>query len=61
MPMPSKVGNRYVVVMIEHFIKRVELVLISNKTLERTTAALKRVLTMFGASAEVLTDWKAMS
>jgi transposase InsO family protein len=51
-----KDDNRYVVVMIEHFTKWVELVPIPKKTPEHTTAALKRVLTMFGAPAEVLTD-----
>jgi hypothetical protein len=56
MPVPSKDGNRYVVVMIEHFTKWVELVPIPEKTPEHTAAALKRVLTMFGAPAEVLTD-----
>jgi hypothetical protein len=56
MPVPSKDGNQYVAVMIEHFTKWVELVPIPEKTPEYTAAALKRVLTMFGASAEVLTD-----
>jgi transposase InsO family protein len=56
MPVPSKDGNRYVVVMIEHFTKWVKLVPIPEKTPEHTAAALKRVLTMFGAPAEVLTD-----
>ncbi|GAQ93509.1 hypothetical protein KFL_015960010, partial [Klebsormidium nitens] len=56
MPVPSQDGNRYVVVMIEHFTKWVELVPIPEKTPEHTAAALKRVLTMFGAPAEVLTD-----
>jgi hypothetical protein len=56
MPVPSKGGNRYVVVMIQHFTKWVELVPIPEKTPEHTAVALKRVLTMFGAPAEVLTD-----
>jgi hypothetical protein len=56
MLVPSKNGNRYVVVMIEHFTKWVEFVPIPEKTPEHTAAALKRVLTMFGAPAEVLTD-----
>jgi hypothetical protein len=56
MTVPSKDGNQYVVVMIEHFIKWVELVPIPKKTSEHTAAALKRVLRMFGAPAEVLTD-----
>jgi DNA polymerase III alpha subunit len=56
MPVTSKDGNNYVVVMIEHFTKWVELVLIPEKFSKYTAEALKRVLTMFGAPAEVLTD-----
>lgn len=56
MPVISTDGNRYVVVMIEHFSKWVELVPIPEKTAANTAEALKRVLTMFGAPAEVLTD-----
>jgi hypothetical protein len=56
MPVPLKDGNRYVVVMIEHFTKWFELVPVPKKTPEHTAAALKRVLTMFGAPAKVLTE-----
>jgi hypothetical protein len=49
----SEDGNKYVVVMIEHFTKWVELV---EKLSFYTAAALKGVLTRFGAPAEVLTD-----
>jgi hypothetical protein len=56
MPHPSKDGNKYVVIMIEHFTKWVELVPIPEKSSFYTAAALKGVLTRFGAPAEVLTD-----
>jgi hypothetical protein len=56
MPHTSEDGNKYVVVMIEHFTKWVELVPIPEKSSFYTAAALKGVLTRFGASAEVLTD-----
>jgi hypothetical protein len=56
MPVTSKDGNNYVVVMIEHFTKWRELVPIPEKSSKYTAEALKRVLTMFGAPAEVLTD-----
>jgi hypothetical protein len=49
MPHTSKDGNKYVVVMIEHFIKWVELVPIPEKSSFYTAAALKGVLTRFGA------------
>jgi hypothetical protein len=52
----SKNGNKSVVVMIEHFIKWVELVPIPEKSSFYTAAALKGVLTQFGAPAEILTD-----
>jgi hypothetical protein len=52
----SEDGNKYVVVMIEHFTKWVELVLIPEKSSFYTAAASKGVLTRFGAPAEVLTD-----
>jgi hypothetical protein len=56
MPHTSKDGNKYVVVMIEHFTKWVELVPIPEKSSFYIAAALKGVLTRFGAPAEVLTD-----
>jgi hypothetical protein len=56
MPHTSEDGNKYVVVMIEHFTKSVELVPIPEKSSLYTAAALKGVLTRFGAPAEVLTD-----
>ena len=57
-PFPlSRTGQRYVLVMIEHFSKWVELVTMPRKESKFTAAAfLHRVLTMFGAPAEVLTD-----
>jgi hypothetical protein len=58
MPHTSKDGNRYVVVMIEHFPKWVELVSIPEKSSFYTAAALKGVLKRFGAPAKVLTDWQ---
>jgi hypothetical protein len=56
MPHTSEDENKYVVVMIEHFTKWVELVSIPEKLSFYTAAALKGVLTRFGAPAEVLTD-----
>jgi hypothetical protein len=56
MPHTSEDGNKYVVVMIEHFTKWVELVPIPEKSSFYTAAAWKGVLTRFGAPAEVLTD-----
>jgi hypothetical protein len=56
MPHTSEDGNKYVMVMIEHFTKWVELVPITEKSSFYTAAALKGVLTRFGAPAEVLTD-----
>jgi hypothetical protein len=56
MPHTSEDGNKYVVVMIEHFTKWVELVPIPEKSFFYTATALKGVLTRFGAPAKVLTD-----
>jgi hypothetical protein len=56
MPHTSKDGNKYAVVMIEHFTKWVELVPIREKSSFYIAAALKGVLTRFGAPAEVLSD-----
>jgi hypothetical protein len=56
MPHTSEDGNKYVVVIIEHFTKWVELVPIPEKWSSYTKAALKGVLTKFRAPAEVLTD-----
>jgi hypothetical protein len=56
MPLKSASGNKYVVVMIEHFSKWIELVTIPEKTSHHTAAALRGVLCMYGAPAEVLTD-----
>jgi hypothetical protein len=56
MPHTSEDDNKYVVVMIEHFTIWVELVPIPEKSSFYTAAALKGVLTQFGAPAEILTD-----
>jgi hypothetical protein len=56
MPFRSVSGNKYVVVMIEHFSKWIELVPIPYKTSHHTAAALRGVLCRYGAPAEVLTD-----
>jgi hypothetical protein len=56
MPFKSVSGNKYVVVMIEHFSKWIELVPIPEKTSHHTAAALRGVLCRYGAPAEVLTD-----
>jgi hypothetical protein len=56
MPFKSAAGNKYVVVMIEHFSKWVELIPIPEKELHHTAAALRGVLCRFGAPAKVLTD-----
>jgi hypothetical protein len=56
MPVESDRGNRYVMVMIEHFSKWIELVPLPAREHEYTAAALLDVLTRFGAPAEVVTD-----
>jgi hypothetical protein len=56
MPHTSEDGNKYVVVIIEHFTKWVELVPIPEKSSFYTAAAFKGVLTRFGAPVEVLPD-----
>jgi hypothetical protein len=56
MPHTSEDENKYVVVMIEHFTKWIELVPIPKKSSFNNAPALKGVLTQFGAPAEVLTD-----
>jgi transposase InsO family protein len=54
---PSKGGNRYVMVMVEHFSKFVELAALPAKEARHTADAFKgRVLGRYGAMAEVLTD-----
>jgi hypothetical protein len=55
-PTISRHGSKYIVVMVEHFTKWVELRAIPEKTSEYTAAALRDVLCRFGAPAEVLTD-----
>ena len=53
----TKRGNKYVLVMIEHFTKWVELVPLPNKSADLTaTTFLESVLSRFGAPAEVVTD-----
>jgi transposase-like protein len=56
MPIESDRGNCYVMVMIEHFSKWIELILLPAKEHEYTAAALRNVLTRFGTPAEVVTD-----
>jgi hypothetical protein len=56
MPFKSVSGYRYVVVMIEHFSKWIELVPIPEKTSHHTAAALRGVLCRYGAPAKVFTD-----
>ena len=54
---PTPPGAKYVLVMVEHFSKWIELVALSQNSLELATAAfLDRVLARFGAPIEVLTD-----
>jgi hypothetical protein len=49
--------NKYVLVMIEHFSKWIELVALPDKFSEGAAYSfLDRVLSRFGALAEVLTD-----
>ncbi len=57
-PLPLTVQhNRYVLVMVEHFSKWIELVPSLDKSSEGIAYAfLDRVLSHFGALAEVLTD-----
>ena len=53
-------GNWYVLVMIEHFTKWVELVALPNKTAALTTrAVLEGMLARFGAPAKILTNQRA--
>jgi hypothetical protein len=56
MPHTSEDGNKYAVVMIEHFTKWVGLVPIPEKLSFYTATTLKGVLTRFGAPAKVLTN-----
>ena len=50
-------GAKYVLAMVEHFSKWIELVALTQKFVElAATSFLNRVLARFGASAEVLTD-----
>jgi hypothetical protein len=56
MPFQSASENRYVVVMIEHFSKWIELVPILEKISHHTAAALRGVLCRYGAPTKVLTD-----
>ena len=50
-------GTKYVLVMLEHFSKWLELVVLSQKYAKLVTAAFwNRVLARFGTLAEVLTD-----
>jgi hypothetical protein len=57
-PLPLTIRhNRYVLVMVEHFSKWIELVLSLDKSSEGVAYAfLDRVLSHFGAPAEVLTN-----
>jgi hypothetical protein len=57
-PLPLTIHhNRYVLVMVEHFSKWIELVPSPDKSNEGVAYAfLDRVLSHFGAPADVLTD-----
>jgi hypothetical protein len=56
LPQTSR-GNVYIMIMIEHFSKWVELVVLLNKSSHNTNQAfLQHVLSRFGAYAECLTD-----
>ena len=55
--LPTPRGAKYVLVMVEHFSKWIELVALPQNSSESAVVAfLDRVLARFGASAEVLTD-----
>ena len=55
--LPTSRGAKYVLVMVEHFSKWIELVALPQNSSELAAAAfLDRVLARFGAPAEVLTD-----
>jgi hypothetical protein len=56
MRIESDRGNRYVMVMIEHFSKWIEMVPLPGKEPQCTAVALRDVLTRFGAPAEVVID-----
>jgi hypothetical protein len=54
---PSKDGNRYLMIAIEHFSKQLEVVALPDKLASTTSKAfLKDILCRYGAPAEVLTD-----
>ncbi len=56
LPQTSK-GNVYIMIMIEHFSKWVELIVLPNKSSHNTSQVfLQQVLSRFGACAECLTD-----
>jgi hypothetical protein len=56
LPQTSK-GNVYIMIMIEHFSKWVELVMLPDKSSHSTSQAfLQQVLSRFGACTECLTD-----
>ena len=55
--LPTPRGAKYVLVMVEHFSKWIELVALSQNSSELAAAAfLDRVLVRFGAPTKVLTD-----
>ena len=57
MPVTTKLGNKYVMVMIEHYSKYVVLAALPDKEAKHTAAAFRNhVLAMFGGCAEVLSD-----
>jgi transposase-like protein len=50
-------GNKYVMIMIEHFSKWIEIAALPSKESQYTAQAfLERVVSRFGAPAEVVTD-----
>ena len=55
--LPTSRGAKYVLVIVEHFSKWIELVALPQNSSELAAIAfLDRVLARFGAPAEVLTD-----
>ena len=57
MPHVTKRGNKYVVMMIEHYSRCIELAVIPDKEAKHVAAVFReRVIARYGGCAEVLTD-----